>query len=212
MRASPTSTARPAWRAWARSSAAHSAAMRSSGRMRAACTAMMPDCAARNRLRRAPGGSNRKPYSSSCSATADNHKSFLLTQEPHNARMRLFPGHLRQHVAVKEIAGHSGSSSMKGMARVDFRSLGISRFVPRGIFSISHWPKGISGGDFSRTPSQARQQTAAGRRCAAAPPPPPASEFPTTGPSPRRRSRRGLSRSRSIADVPVESLHWSSID
>ena len=60
---------------------------------------------------------------------------------------------LGHDVGIQEEAAHSSPQSASsqlanGVSRWDsaWRS-GISRFVPRGMFSTSHWPKGFSGGD-----------------------------------------------------------------
>ena len=66
-------------------------------------------------------------------------------QEGQHPRVWNVPRQLRDYVRVQQVAGHSPSSSAKGMGRLELRS-GTSRFVPRGTFSMSHWPRGFRSG------------------------------------------------------------------
>ena len=79
------------------------------------------------------------------------------SQEVQHPRVGNVPRQLRDYVRVQQVAGHSPSSSAKGMGRLELRS-GTSRFVPRGTFSMSHWPRGFRSGLAPATSSPARHK------------------------------------------------------
>ena len=62
-----------------------------------------------------------------------------------NLRFRCIPCQFRNHIGVQKKSVHVLSWLANGISRPGSLRSGISRCIPRGTLSISHWPSGFSG-------------------------------------------------------------------
>ena len=149
IRPSPRSRTRPERCARALRAPTWATSGRPTGKTRSAYSTTNAANAVLMLSRRRPGGEQVDANVQFMQDDGGQPRLLLDSREPHHPQMRNIRGQLRDDVGIEKKPVHSASPVVKCICLRDRLLAETSRFTPRGMLSINHWPMGFRGGLFA---------------------------------------------------------------